>query len=79
LSGLALVAGVVLVVLHRADGGEVAVVPGHVTNLHSAAAPQNKVVVGAARCVLGLDDGKYLSVLEACGEVRRLLEEAAGR
>jgi hypothetical protein len=76
---LALVAGVYLVVLHRADGGEVFVNPAQVVNLHSPVpGGVGRHFTGVARCALGLSDGKWLSVVEACAEVRRLLE-AAGR
>ena len=75
-------AGVVLVgmglLLHRADGGEVVVIPSHITSLHAKAPTggTNKVVTPAARCVLWLADGKVLAVIEPCEEVRRLLEAA---
>ena len=67
-----------MVLLHRADGGEVRVFPSHVTSLHAKApsSPANKVVVGEARCVLWLADGKVLAVLETCEVVRNLLEQA---
>ena len=68
-----------MVLLHRADGGVVEVAPAHITSLHrkAPANPSNKAVTGEAKCVLWLADGKLLSVLEPCEEVRRLLEAAA--
>ena len=70
-----------MAILHRTDGGEVAVIPSHVTSLHAKApsGAQNRVVTPEARCVLWLDDGKVLSVLETCDVVKRLLKEAAGK
>ena len=65
-----------MVLLHRADGGVVEVAPAHITSLHRAAGPKNRAVTGEVRCLLWLADGKMLSVLEPCEEVRRLLEEA---
>lgn len=59
--------------LHRIDGGEVWVNPAQVTSL--------RVVEGAlsarhggGRCLVGLTDRKFVSVLESCAEVKRLLE-----
>jgi hypothetical protein len=77
----AVAAALSMVLLHRADGGEVAVIPSHVTSLHARAAMSgaNKVVAPAARCVLWLADGKVLSVIEPCDEVRRLFEAAGGK
>jgi hypothetical protein len=71
-------AALAMVLLHRADGGEVRVFPNHVTSLHAKApsSASNKLVAGEARCVLWLADGKTLSVLETCEAVKKLLEEA---
>ena len=76
-----LVAAVSLVILHRADGGEVLVAPEHITSMHSKApiSGHNKSVTHEARCVLWLSDGKLLSVLEPCETVKRMMEQAAGR
>jgi hypothetical protein len=78
-SGLVLVAGMWLVVLHRVDGGEVSVAPEHITSMHSKAptSAQNKLVAGEARCIVWLSDGKLLSVLESCDTVKELLNKAA--
>jgi len=78
-SGFALVAAMSLVILHRVDGGEVAVAPEHITSMHSKAptSAQNKLVTGEARCIVWLSDGKLLSVLEPCEAVKRLMGEAA--
>jgi uncharacterized protein YlzI (FlbEa/FlbD family) len=75
--GRVLAAALQLIVLHRVDGGEVEVNPAHVTSLHAtseAAGKQNKLFVGHVHCVIWLTDGRQLSVLESCAEVRRKLE-----
>jgi hypothetical protein len=71
-------AALAMVLLHRADGGVVAVAPSQVTSLHAKApsSAANKLVTGEARCVLWLADGKTLSVIEPCEMVRKLLEGA---
>jgi len=76
MSGFVLIAAMSLVILHRVDGGEVAVSPSHITSMHSRAPanPQNKLVTGEARCIVWLADGKLLSVLEPCETVKRLMD-----
>jgi hypothetical protein len=65
-----------MVLLHRADGGEVLVAGPQITSMHAAAPGGNKVVNSAARCVVWLTDGRVLSVIETCEVVRGLLEGA---
>jgi uncharacterized protein YlzI (FlbEa/FlbD family) len=75
-----LAAGVSLVVLHRLDGGEVSVNPAQITSMHEAMAPgHSKLFTPQSHCVIGLSDGKWLSVMERCETVRRLLVEDAVR
>jgi len=66
-----------LVILHRADGGEVAVSPSHITSMHSKAPDrgQNKLVAPEAHCIVWLADGKQVSVLETCDVVQKLMNE----
>jgi hypothetical protein len=70
---------ITMVILHRVDGGEVVVIPSHITSLHSKApsSAQNKLVTQEARCIVWLADGKLLSVLEPCDVVKRLIDEVA--
>lgn len=72
---LALAAALYLLVLHRADGGEVLVNPAQIVTLHGpaprgGAAP---LFTGAVRCAIGLSDGKWLSVIEPCEAIRARL------
>ena len=63
-----------LIVLHTVDGREVSVNPEQVTTLHATRDEGNKLVTDEAHCVVMLTDGKFVSVAEACDEVRKLLE-----
>jgi len=77
-----LVAGLIMILLHRADGGEVVIVPAHVASIHTKAPPidaRNKLLAPEARCVLWMDDGKLIAVLETCDVVKKLLGEADDR
>lgn len=70
MSGALLIA-VHLIVLHRADGGEVVVNGEQVTSLRSTAGVGHLV---DGHCVIGLTDGRFVAVLEPCGAVRQQLE-----
>lgn len=78
MDGPLIAAALAMVLLHRADGGEVSIVVPHVTGLHAPAPPPNthKLSPATAHCVLWLADGRLLSVIEPCDVVRRLLDEA---
>lgn len=68
-----------LVVLHSADGYEVAVNPAHVVSLRETAEGAgypNRLLARGAHCLVGLSSGKFLAVTESCKVVQRLLEEA---
>jgi hypothetical protein len=67
-------AGVQLVILHSVDGREVSLAPHQVTSLHARTKAPNKLVAEDVSCVVGLSDGKTVSVAESCEAVRRLLE-----
>lgn len=67
-----------LIVLHRADGGEVIINPAQVTSLRRPAGPLEKLAPHG-RCLIGLVDGKFVAVIEPCSEVKRLLERDPGR
>ena len=74
-----LVAGLAMILLHRVDGGEVAVIPSHVASVHAKPPPfdtRNKLFAPNARCVIWMDDGKLIAVLETCDVVKKLLGEA---
>lgn len=64
-----------LVVLHRADGGQVIINPAQVTALRN---PEGKYrqLIPIGRCVIDMTDRKFIMVLESCAEVKRLLESA---
>lgn len=66
-----------LLVLHTVDGREVSVNPKQITSLQAAKSDEpNKVLVETVQCAIGLSNGKFISVIEHCDTVRKLLEEA---
>lgn len=62
-----------LIVLHRADGGEVIINPAQVTSLRATAGSLGRLAPHG-HCLVGLTDGKFVAVIEPCGDVKRLLE-----
>jgi hypothetical protein len=73
---LVLAAAIRLIVLHQADGREIAINPAQVTSLHAALPGRpNRLVAPSSRCVVMLADGKFASVIEPCAVVRKLIED----
>lgn len=64
-----------LIVLHRADGGEVIVAPAHITSLRTPAGRLDPHAPPGANCMVGLTDGKFVFVIEKCAKVQQLLDE----
>jgi hypothetical protein len=66
-----------LVTLHMVDGRVVVINPEQVTRLGEArlADDDGKQLHPDVRCVVYLTDGKYVSVVEECAEVRKLMEK----
>lgn len=62
-----------MVLLHRADGGEVILAPAQITSLHAAAKEGPRVMSQRMGCVVWLTDGRMVTVSEPCDAVRRLL------
>jgi hypothetical protein len=66
-----------LVILHTVDGREVSVNPEQVTSLQTGVeGEKNKVLVETVKCVVGLTNGKFISVVEHCDAVKKMLENA---
>ncbi|WP_028164109.1 hypothetical protein [Bradyrhizobium elkanii] len=66
-----------LVLLHGPDGHEIALNPEQITTMRAALpSGQNKYLTGDARCMISTSDGKFVSVVETCDQVRQLIEDA---
>lgn len=61
-----------LAVLHRLDGAEVTVNADLITSLRSPEGVRDSVPHG--HCIIGLSDGKFVTVLETCQKVRQQIE-----
>jgi hypothetical protein len=64
------------IVLHGPGGFEININPKRVTSMRSGIAGQkNKFIHEDAKCVLNMDDGKFISVIETCDQVRQALKD----
>ena len=66
-----------LIAVHTLDRRVVYVNPEAIVQLAEPKpeGTKGKLFVDAVRCIIGLPDGKYVSVRETCDEVRRLFIE----
>lgn len=64
-----------LILLHSIDGHEITIASQQVTSLraHQPGKP-NKLMTDDANCLIGLTDGRFVTVIESCAEVRELLK-----
>lgn len=76
-------AAVVLIVLHNVDGDEISINAEHVVTLNytseavgSHSTKPNSLIAKGHKCVIGLSNGKMISVVEECGMVRQAIREA---
>ncbi len=74
---LALIA-IKLIIVHGLDGHAVTVNSDMVTSLIAKRASAPRLLVNdRVACIINLADGKFLSVVETCDEVRRKMMEGA--
>lgn len=69
------VIAVVLILLHGPDGREIRINPQQVTSMRAASGDHNELLTDSVRCMVSLADGKYVSVVEPCETVQKMLEE----
>jgi hypothetical protein len=62
-------------VLHAPGGHEVSVNTRRITFMREGeGGDSNKLLTGEVHCVIGMDDGKLVNVVETCAEVRNRIE-----
>jgi hypothetical protein len=63
------------IMLHTIDGLEVSINPAQVTSLHAKRTDRpNNLLTDRAVCVVGLTDGKFVTVIEDCASVRAMIK-----
>jgi len=75
-----LLAAIVLIVLHSVDGYEIIVNPDQIAVMRPSSeatkGTPNQLIVTGVHCIIGLSDGKFVSVVETCDAVRALIEKS---
>jgi len=70
---------VVFISMHNVDGDEVMINVDQIIVLQhtkEAAGGANQLISDGHKCVIGLANGKFISVIEPCGMVRQAIREA---
>jgi hypothetical protein len=73
-----IVAQIILVLLHGPSGGEIMLNPREVVAMHAKVPNEqpNEHFVDGVQCLINTTDSKFVSVVEPCETVRRLLQQA---
>jgi hypothetical protein len=74
------IAATILIILHTGDGSEININPAQVTSLRKARPADHfpsseKYFSDKVRCMVNLTDGKFLTVIEECEAIRKMLQE----
>lgn len=63
-------------ILHAPGGHEISVNVKSINIMREGeGGDENKLLTGEVRCVISMDNGKLVNVIETCTEVRRAIEE----
>lgn len=65
---------VILILLHTLDGREVMINAKQVTSMYPKS-NGNKLYTDDVHCLVGMTDGKFVSVQENCEAVRKMMEQ----
>lgn len=63
-----------LLLLHDPEGADVVINPALITTLRAPRGAENKSFTPKARCMINTSDGKFVTVVETCATVRKLME-----
>jgi len=67
---------IVLILLHTVDGREIGINSNQVTSLQPTRTDGGaKMLTEKVSCIIALTDGKFVTVVEDCEQVLRLLED----
>lgn len=63
-------------VLHAPGGQEISVNVRGITSMREGeGGDKNKLLTGQVHCVVAMDDGKLVNVIESCTQVRNLIKQ----
>ena len=69
---------VIFLLLHGPDGREVYINPEEITSLRADRADQpkdSKMFTEGVHCMVNLSDGKYVTVVESCAVIDKMMEK----
>lgn len=72
------VVAVTIIILHSLTGAEISVNPEAIVSMRDGQ-HTGQHVAKEVECVITTADGKFISVLETCAEVRALIEHRGGK
>lgn len=70
---------VILIVLHAPSGVEVFVNPESITSMRPSrdgVVDDKKYFAAGVHCMINTSDGKFITVVETCADVRKVVEES---
>lgn len=69
---------ITVLMLHTPGGHEISLVAEKIIAMREGEG-KNKNITEGANCAITTDDGKFLSVVETCEQVRRMIDEGRHR
>jgi len=73
---------VIFITLHAPNGDKIDINPDSITSMRDRASQNDadgRLMAKGIECMINLSDGKYVSVVEHCDQVRGLIEAARGQ
>jgi hypothetical protein len=68
-----------LIVLHSGSGAEVDINPDGITSLRAESRKgEDRYFAEGTACMINTSDGKFVTVVETCEQVRKMIEEVDG-
>ena len=72
------VVAVTIIILHSLTGAEISVNPEAIVSMRDGE-HTGQYITKEVNCVVTTSDGKFISVIETCAEVRALIEHRGGK
>jgi len=65
-----------IIVVHSPGGGEIDINPNGIVSMRSEYRKgEDRMFTENTNCMINTSDGRFISVVESCAEVRKLIEE----
>lgn len=67
---------VLLITLHAPNGLSISINPTEIATLRETKGEGSTLMVDTVRCVVGMSNGKWVSVIETCEQIREAIKQA---